>query len=75
VATSIYVYSSAQTCSSTFCQNLILSTTNPRYLVVLFCSSMLRPEGKKVRIISQLREIGLPVGDANRTLFLKQWLT
>jgi hypothetical protein len=28
--------------------------------------------GKKVRILSQLREFGLPVGDANRTLFLKQ---
>jgi hypothetical protein len=36
---------------------------------------MLRQEGKKVRILSQLSEIGLPVGDANRTLFLKQWLT
>jgi hypothetical protein len=31
--------------------------------------------GKKVRILSQLRELGLPVGDANRTLFLKQWPT
>jgi hypothetical protein len=31
--------------------------------------------GKKVRILSQLREFGLPVGDANRTLFLKQWPT
>jgi hypothetical protein len=71
----MYVYSSALTCSITFCQNLISSITNPRYLVVLFCSSTLRQEGKKVRILSQLREIGLPVGDANRTLFLKQWLT
>jgi hypothetical protein len=25
----------------------------------------LRQEGKEVRILSQLREIGLPVGDAN----------
>jgi hypothetical protein len=75
VATSIYMYSSALTCSTTFCQNLILSTTNPRYLVVLFCSSILRQEGKKVRILSQLREIGLPVGDVSRTLFFKQWLT
>jgi hypothetical protein len=31
--------------------------------------------GKKVRILSQLRELGLPIGDANRTLFLKQWPT
>jgi hypothetical protein len=31
--------------------------------------------GKKVRILSQLRELGLPVGDENRTLFLKQWPT
>jgi hypothetical protein len=31
--------------------------------------------GKKVRILSQLRELGLPVGDANRTLLLKQWPT
>jgi hypothetical protein len=31
--------------------------------------------GKKVRILSQLRELGLPVGDASRTLFLKQWPT
>jgi hypothetical protein len=31
--------------------------------------------GKRVRILSQLRELGLPVGDANRTLFLKQWPT
>jgi hypothetical protein len=31
--------------------------------------------GKKVRILSQLRELGLPVGDANRMLFLKQWPT
>jgi hypothetical protein len=30
---------------------------------------------KKVRILSQLRELGLLVGDANRTLFLKQWPT
>jgi hypothetical protein len=34
---------------------------------------MMRQEGKKVRILSQLREIGLPVGDANRMLFLKQY--
>jgi hypothetical protein len=31
--------------------------------------------GKQVRILSQLRELGLPVGDANRKLFLKQWPT
>jgi hypothetical protein len=65
VATSIYMDRSALTCSATFCQNLLSSTTNPRYLVVLFCSSILRQEGKKVRILSELREIGLPVGDAN----------
>jgi hypothetical protein len=31
----------------------------------------LRQEGKKVRILSQLMDIDLPVGDVNRTLFLK----
>jgi hypothetical protein len=31
--------------------------------------------GKKVRILSQLRELGLLVGDVNRTLNLKQWPT
>jgi hypothetical protein len=31
--------------------------------------------GKKVRILNELRELGLPIGDANRTLFLKQWPT
>jgi hypothetical protein len=40
-----------------------------------FVPQMFRQEGKKVRILSQLREIGLPAGDANRMLFLKQWLT
>jgi hypothetical protein len=72
----VYIYmQSTLTCSTTFCQNLLSSTTNPRYLFVLLCSSTLRQEGKKVRILSQLREIGLPIGDANRTLFLKQWPT
>jgi hypothetical protein len=71
----VYVYSSALTCSTTFCQNLPSSTTNPRYLFILSCSSTLRQEGKKVKILSPLREIGLLVGDAKRTLFLKQWLT
>jgi hypothetical protein len=71
----VYVYSSALTCSTIFYQNLPSSITNSRYLFVLSCCSTLRQKGKKVKILSQLREIGLPVGDANRTLFLKQWLT
>ena len=47
----------------TFCQTLHLCTIN-------FLNSVtthLR-EGKKVRILSQLRESDLPVGDASRTL-------
>ena len=56
-----YVYLTSSTLH--FCQTLHLCTIN-------FLNSItthLR-EGKKVRILSQLRESDLPVGDASRTL-------
>ena len=47
----------------TFCQTLQLCTIN----FLNFVMTHLR-EGKNVRILSQLRESDLPVGDASRTL-------
>ena len=46
-----------------FCQTLLLCTIN-----ILNSVTMHLRYGSKVRILSQLRESDLPVGDANRML-------
>jgi hypothetical protein len=56
-------------------QHYFLSKLKFLYNSILLSVTTSTNGGKKVRILSQLRELGLPVGDANRTLFLKQWPT
>ena len=57
----IYLYLTSSTLH--FCQTLLLCTINLLNSVTTHLH-----EGKKVRILSQLRESDLPVGDASRTL-------
>src|SRR6185312_4555913 len=57
----VYLYLTSSTLH--FCQTLLLCTIN----LLNSITTHLR-EGKKVRILSQLRESDLSVGDASRTL-------
>jgi hypothetical protein len=68
VAISIYIYKSDL-------QHYFLSKLKFLHNPILLSVTTSTNGGKKVRILRQLRELGLPVGDANRTLFLKQWPT
>jgi hypothetical protein len=56
-------------------QHYFLSKFKFLYNSTLYSVTTSTNGGKKVRILSQLRELGLPVGDTNRMLFLKQWPT
>jgi hypothetical protein len=70
VAISIYIC-----IDSSDLQHYLLSKLKFLHNPILLSVTTPMNGGKKVRILSQLRELGLPIGDANRTLFLKQWPT
>ena len=57
----VYLYLTSSTLH--FCQTLLLCTIN-----LLNSITMHLRKGKKVRILSQLRESDLPIGDASRML-------